>query len=66
MTINEDIDMRASPHQFSLLCTDRITELQKSLELIVLGERDYLHDCAKLGENLTRQKLVERRAVNIL
>lgn len=41
------------PHQFGLLCIDRIAELQKSLELIVLGECDYLHDCAKLGENLS-------------
>lgn len=41
-------------YQFGLLRVDRVTELQKSLELIVLGERDYLHDCAELGENLDR------------
>lgn len=39
-------------YQLGLLCIDRITELQKSLELVVLGEGDYLHDCAKLGEDL--------------
>lgn len=41
-------------YQFGLLRVDRVTELQKSLELVVLGERDYLHDCAELGENLDR------------
>lgn len=40
-------------YQFGLLCIDGITELQKSLELIVLGESDYLHYCAELGENLS-------------
>lgn len=39
-------------YQLGLLGIDRITELQKSLELVVLGEGDYLHDCAKLGEDL--------------
>ena len=39
-------------YQFGLLGIDRITELQKGLELIVLSKRDYLHDCAKLGKNL--------------
>ena len=39
-------------YQFGLLCIDRIAELQKGLKLIVLGKCDYLHDCAKLGENL--------------
>lgn len=44
-------------YQFGLLCIDRIAELQKGLELIVLGKCDYLHDCAKLGENLeTKQR----------
>lgn len=44
-------------HHFSLLGMDRFTELQEGLELIVLSESDYLHHCAKLGENLpTRQR----------
>lgn len=39
-------------YQFGLLSIDRITKLEKGLELIVLGECDDLHYCAKLGENL--------------
>lgn len=41
-------------YQFGLLCVDGIAELQQSLELIVLCECDYLHDCTKLGENLSK------------
>lgn len=44
--------MKATSYQLGLLCINRIAELQKGLKLIVLGECDYLHDCAKLGENL--------------
>lgn len=39
-------------YQLGLLRIDRVTELQQSLELVVLGESDYLHDGAKLGEDL--------------
>lgn len=46
----------AEPHQLGLLGIDRVTELQESLELIVLGEGDDLHDCSELGENLKRTK----------
>lgn len=42
-------------YQFGLLCVDGIAELQQSLELIVLCECDYLHDCTKLGENLSKK-----------
>lgn len=48
--------MWAEPHQLGLLGVDGVTELQKSLELIVLGEGDDLHDCSELGENLKRPK----------
>lgn len=42
-------------YQFGMLCVAGITELQQSLELIVLCECDYLHHCAKLGENLSKK-----------
>lgn len=38
------LDHMTNSYQFGLLCIDRIAELQKGLELIVLGECDYLHD----------------------
>lgn len=55
-------------YQFGLLCVDRITELQQSLELIVLCECDYLHDCTKLGENLSAKNhtYVSPQTVDIL
>lgn len=43
-------------HQFSLLCIDGVTELQKSLELVVLGEGYNLHYGPKLTEDLRRGK----------
>lgn len=43
-------------YQLGMLCVAGITELQQSLELIVLCECDYLHHCTKLGENLSRKK----------
>lgn len=43
-------------YQFSMLRVAGITELQQSLELIVLCECDYLHHCTKLGENLSKNK----------
>lgn len=42
----------SSTHQFGLLGIYGVTELQKSLELIIFGECDYLHDGSKLGEDL--------------
>lgn len=47
-----DGDAWRGGYQFGLLRIDGIAELQKSLELIVLSERDDLHDRAKFGENL--------------
>ena len=55
--------MKTTSYQFGLLCISRIAELQKGLELIVLGECDYLHDCAKLRENLSKKR---RNNFNIL
>lgn len=48
-------------YQFGLLCVDGIAELQQSLELIVLCECDYLHDCTKLGENLSKHKQTNKQ-----
>lgn len=39
-------------YQFSLLGIHWITELQKSLELVIFGKCDYLHDGSKFGEDL--------------
>ena len=39
-------------HQSGLLGVDWFAELKQGLELIVLGERDDLHDCSKLGKDL--------------
>lgn len=52
----------SSSHQFRLLRIDRFAELQKGLELVVLGERDDLHDGAKLGKNLGTKKKKELRS----
>lgn len=43
---------KSGRYQFSLLCVDRVAELQQSLKLVVLGEGDYLHHCPKFTEDL--------------
>lgn len=46
--INLLCTMRSPTHYFGLLGGRWVVELQQSLELIVLGECDYLHDRAEL------------------
>ena len=51
----------AGTHQFGLLGIDGVAELEQGLELVVLGERNDLHDGAKLREDLGE---VKRRTSN--
>lgn len=44
------------PYQLSLLCIDGVTELQQSLELVVLGEGYDLHHGPKFTEDLEEAK----------
>lgn len=39
-------------HQLGVLGAHRVSILQQGLELVILGERDDLQDCAKLREDL--------------
>lgn len=51
-------------NQFSLLGVDGITELQKCLKLVVLGEGNDLHDRPKLAEYL--KKIWENNISNLV